>query len=260
VSASPARVEVLPGPAALFDAAAERVQAAAADAVRATGAFRIALSGGSTPRGLYERLAQPRWAERIDWRRVHVFWGDERCVPADDPASNQRMAREAWLGHVPLAADQVHAIRGEGDPEAPAADYERELRPELATPEGPPRTAPGARLDLVLLGLGEDGHTASLFPGSAALRETRRWVCAERTPRLAAWRIGMTLLPINAAAQVLFLVSGREKAGILRRVLGSPPEPAGEALPAQAVAPCAGELHWLVDAAAAQELAERQRA
>jgi 6-phosphogluconolactonase len=265
------KLEVLPSHEALLEAAAERVMAAAAAAIPVGGAggvrgvggaaglgsFRIALSGGSTPKGLYERLAQPRYAARVDWACVHVFWGDERCVPASDPASNQRMARETWLDHVPLPAVNLHAIRGEGDPVTAADAYERDLRDAFATPSGPPRTAPGARFDLVLLGLGVDGHTASLFPGSPALRETQRWVCAQRVEELAAWRISLTPLVINAAAEVIFLVSGAEKAAILRRALAGPREP--ERLPAQAVFPHTGELRWLADAAAAAELARRER-
>ena len=129
--------------------------------------FKVALSGGSTPRGLYALLASDRHAARVEWSRVHVFWGDERCVAPQDPASNQRMAREALLDHVPLPNSHVHAIRGEDEPAAAASRYEQALREAFATPVGPPRSAPGARFDLVLLGLGEDGHTASLFPGFA---------------------------------------------------------------------------------------------
>jgi 6-phosphogluconolactonase len=146
----------------------------------------------------------------------------------------------------------VHAIRGDQEPTAEAARYEQELREAFATPAGPPRSAADARFDLVLLGLGEDGHTASLYPGSPAVREPRRWVLAERAPKLSAWRITLTPLVINAASVVVFLVSGREKAAILRRVLCEPRQ--SEPLPAQAIRPRDGELHWLVDAAAASAL------
>jgi 6-phosphogluconolactonase len=237
---------------ALFEAAADRIATAAAAAIRRSGRFHLALSGGSTPRGLYALLASDPHAARIEWPRVHVFWGDERCVAADDPASNQRMAREALLDHVPVPSAQVHAIRGDQEPTAEAARYEQELREAFATPAGPPRSAADARFDLVLLGLGEDGHTASLYPGSPAVREPRRWVLAERAPKLSAWRITLTPLVINAASVVVFLVSGREKAAILRRVLCEPRQ--SEPLPAQAIRPRDGELHWLVDAAAASAL------
>jgi 6-phosphogluconolactonase len=237
---------------ALFESAAEAFTRAAADAIRTSGSFKLALSGGSTPRDLYALLASDRHAARVDWSRVHVFWGDERCVAPSDPESNQRMARAALLDHVPLAASHVHAIRGDGDPPAEATRYERALREAFATPTGPPRSTPGARFDLVLLGLGDDGHTASLFPGSPAVREARRWAMAARGGPHATSRITLTPPVINAAAEVIFLVSGAAKAAILKRVLCGPREP--EPLPAQAIQPRAGELCWLVDAAAASAL------
>ena len=242
---------------ALTDEAAETVATAADRAIRSTGRFVVALSGGSTPAALYARLATPPYSARIDWSRVHVFFGDERCVPPDDPASNYRMAREHLLDQVPIPASQVHRIHGEDDPTPAAAAYERELRTELATADGPPRTAPGARFDLVLLGLGPDGHTASLFPGSAAAREHQRWVIAHRVAGApgAPWRITITRPVIEAAAEVTFLVAGGEKAAMLLRVLEGPYEP--DVLPAQAIAPSTTRVRWLVDAAAAAELRRR---
>jgi 6-phosphogluconolactonase len=237
---------------ALFETAAGGFARAAAAAIRTSGSFKLALAGGSTPRGLYALLASPRHAARIEWPRVHVFWGDERCVAPSDPESNQRMAREALLDRVALPASQLHAIRGEADPTAEAARYEQSLREAFATPSGPPRSAAGARFDLVLLGLGEDGHTASLFPGSPTLQEARRWVMAARGGPHAASRVTLTPLVINAAAEVVFLVSGRAKAAILKRVLCGARAP--ERLPAQAIQPSAGELRWLVDADAASDL------
>jgi 6-phosphogluconolactonase len=246
------KLAVLATREALFEAAAERFVAAASTAIRTTGRFRLALAGGETPRGLYALLASERHAARIEWSRVHVFWGDERCVAPSEPESNQRMAREALLDRVPLPRAQLHAIRGDDEPAAAALAYERTLRDAFATPSGPPRSAPGARFDLVLLGLGEDGHTASLFPGSPALSEARRWVVAEWIAKVSAWRVTLTPLVINAAAEVIFLVSGAAKAAALRRVLCGPREP--ERLPAQAIAPQPGELSWLVDADAASGL------
>ncbi len=237
---------------ALYEAAAERFVAAAAAAIRSTGCFRLALAGCDTPRGLYALLASERHAARVEWSRVRVFWGDERCVAPQAPESNQRMARETLLDRVPLPRSQLHAIRGGDDPAVAALAYEQTLREDFATPIGPPRPAPGARFDLVLLGLGADGHTASLFPGSPALHEPRRWVLAEWIGKLASWRVTLTPLVINAAAEVIFLVSGRAKASVLRRVLCADREP--ERLPAQAIAPVAGELRWLVDAEAASGL------
>src|SRR5712691_5988695 len=136
-------VVVLPGVETLMEAAAERLVTRAAAAIRASGRFVVALAGGSTPGALYELLVTPRYARRIDWPRVHVFWGDERCVPPEDPASNYRMAREALLAHVPVSERHVHRIRGEDDPRRAAAAYERVLRETFATPVGPPRHAPG---------------------------------------------------------------------------------------------------------------------
>jgi 6-phosphogluconolactonase len=248
-----ARVAVLPTREALTQSAARRFVAAAEEAIEASGRFAVALSGGSTPQGVYALLATDPYASRVDWSRVHVFWGDERCVPPEDPASNYRMAREALLDHVPLAESNVHRISGESDPAEAASAYERELRELFGSPTGPPRLTPGARFDLVLLGMGKDGHTASLFPGSKAVRETSRWVMAEQIAEVPMTRVTLTPVVINAAAEILFLVSGREKAAMLHRVLEGPFR--ADALPAQAIAPAAGRLGWLADAEAAADLA-----
>jgi 6-phosphogluconolactonase len=250
-----APVEVLPTAEALMQAAAEAFVRCAAEAMRTSGRFAVALSGGSTPRRLYELLTTEPHAARVDWPRVYVFWGDERCVPPEDPASNYRMARESLLDRVPVPGPNVHRIRGEDDPADAAEAYERELRQAFSAPEGPPRSAPGGRFDLVLLGLGDDGHTASLFPGTAALRETTRWVVAHHVAAASMWRITLTPLVINAAADVVFIVSGPEKAVILQRVVEGPCRP--DELSAQGVAPRAGRLRWLVDAAAARNLRRR---
>lgn len=249
-------VVVLPGVEALMEAAAERLVARAAAAMGTSGRFIIALSGGSTPRGLYEVLATPRHARRIDWSRLHVFWGDERCVPPDDPASNYRMAREALLDRVPVPPANVHRIHGEDPPAAAAAAHEEELRRVFSTPDGPPREAPGACFDLVLLGMGDNGHTASLFPGLTAVHESRRWVVAEYVSEVSMWRVTLTPPVINAAADVVFLVSGPGKAAMLHQVLEEPRRP--DALPAQAIVPRGGAT-WLVDAAAAAGLSEATR-
>ena len=235
--------------AALADAAAERFIAAATTAVAARGRFTVALSGGSTPKALYTRLASPGCASRIDWARVHVFWGDERCVPPDHASSNFRMAREALLDHVPLPAAQVHRMRGEDHPPAAAASYERALRETF--PEGV------ARFDLVLLGMGDNGHTASLFPGLSAVRETARWVVAEHVDEVGMWRLTLTPPALNSAAAVLLLVAGRDKAAMLAQVLDGPRDL--DRLPVQAVAPVDGTLTWLIDDAAAANLAGERR-
>ena len=236
-------------------AAAERFVALATQAIGESGRFVVALAGGSTPKRLYELLATPAYATRVNWSLIHVFWGDERAVPPDDPASNHRLAREALLGRVPIPAANIHRVRGEDVPAHAAAEYEQELREMFVAPQGPPDTAPGRSFDLVLLGMGSNGHTASLFPGLTAVRETVRWVVAEYVAEVSMWRITLTPPVLNAAAHVVFLVSGAEKAATLRRVLEGPVEP--DTLPAQAIAPVDGELTWLVDAAAAARLSSR---
>jgi 6-phosphogluconolactonase len=226
---------------------AERMVAHARDAIAHRGRFLLALSGGSTPRPLYELLASRPFATQIDWPRVHVFWGDERCVPPDQPGSNYRMAREALLDHVPLPPANVHRIRGEDEAAQAAAAYE-EL---LGTFFGSREISPKVSFDLVLLGMGADGHTASLFPGSAAVRETHRWVVASPGPQPGSWRVSLTPVLLNAAENVTFLVSGADKAERLKDVLedGQP-----DLLPAQSIRPTHGALHWMIDAAAAARL------
>ena len=240
-----ADLAVLPSAAALADAAAGRFVAAAGDAIASRGQFIVALSGGSTPRDTYLRLGTEALVSRVMWSRVQVLWGDERCVPPDHVESNYRMARETLLDCVPVPAANVHRVHGEDDPATAAGVYETTLRALFRTPAG-------ARIDLVLLGLGEDGHTASLFPGNAAVHEQTRWVMAAHAAAASMWRITLMPAVINAAAEVLFLVSGGAKAGILRRVLEGPRRP--EELPAQAIAPSNGRVRWCVDAAAAAEL------
>ncbi|HEV2671000.1 MAG TPA: 6-phosphogluconolactonase [Gemmatimonadales bacterium] len=244
------RIEVLATADALAHAAAGRFVLAAHAAIETSGRFAVALSGGSTPRAFYTLLATEPYASRVEWPRVQWFWSDERCVPPDAAASNYRMAREALLDRVPVAAASIHRIHGEDDPTEAAAAYERTLRETFATPAG-------ARFDLVLLGMGVDGHTASLFPGGSAVRERQRWVMAEYVKSVSMWRVTLTPVVINAAADVAFVVAGREKATMLHRVLEGPYRP--DALPAQVVAPSDGHARWLVDAAAAGELSEEVR-
>lgn len=246
------KVEIFPTSAELTAAAAERFVAAAEAAIAATETFSVALSGGSTPHALFAALASPEYASRVRWPCVHIFWGDERCVPPDDDASNYKMARETLLDHVPVRDANIHRIRGEDAPEDAAELYERELRRAFETRTGPPRAERGARFDLVLLGLGTNGHTASLFPQLHAVRERTRWAMAENIEMLQMWRITLTPVILNQAAEILFIVSGREKAAILRRVLYG--ARAINELPAQSIAPVDGRLSWLIDAAAATEL------
>lgn len=210
------------------------------------GYFAVALSGGSTPRALFELLAVPENAQHIGWSKVHVFWGDERTVPPDHPDSNYRMAKEALLDFVALPASNVHRISGELEPAQAAAEYEQTLRSFFA------KRAGKTRFDLILLGMGDDGHTASLFPDTEALNETERLVVANHVPKLDTWRITLTAPIINAAAHVAFLVAGAGKAAVLKRVLKGPRQP--HKLPSQLIQPVDGELVWLLDKAAASEL------
>lgn len=244
------QIKVLQNHDALVQTAAESFVASAVAAIRTRGRFHVTLSGGTTPKRLYALLATDRYAARVDWSRVHVFWGDERCVPPADPTSNYWMIRKTLIDQVPLPAENVHRIRGEDDPSAAAVAYESELRHVLGTPAGPP--TPDARFDLVLLGMGDNGHTASLFPGLTAVREPERWVMEQYVPHVSMWRVTCTPVLLNAAAEVVFLVSGREKAATLRQVLEGPYRP--ELLPAQTVAPHGGSVCWLLDAAAAANL------
>jgi 6-phosphogluconolactonase len=227
---------------------AEHFVRRAAEAITASGRFAIALSGGSTPRGLYALLATDAFARRVDWSRVHVFFGDERCLPPDHPDSNARMARETLLDRVPVPATSIHRLRGEDDPEHAASEYERTLQAFFGQ-GGPGYSAPAAGFDLILLGMGENGHTASLFPRLPAVSETAHWVMAQYVAEVASWRITLTPVVINAAAEVIFLVSGAEKAAMLHQVLVGPVQP--EVLPAQAIKPIRGRLIWMVDEAAA---------
>lgn len=239
-------ITILNDPDALADAAARLVVGAAAEAVGARGRFTIALAGGLTPVATYAKLAAPPWRDRVEWGRTWVFFGDERAVPPDHPESNYRMAHETLLAKVPIPKAQVWRIRGEAeDPEAGAAEYAKALAEAFGT-----RRGQLPRLDLVLLGLGVDGHTASLFPGSPVLREVFRTVAAVHAGAAAIpQRLTLTLPVLNAAARVVFLVTGAEKAKVLKAVLGE-----HALLPAALVSPENGELVWLVDRAAASLL------
>ena len=243
-------IRILPDAGTLARAVADLVAARSADAIGARGRFTLALAGGETPRSAYTLLADGTYTGSVDWTRVDLLWGDERCVPPDHPRSNYRMARLALLTRVPVPPQQVHRIRGEDEPHAAAAAYETLLRDLLGSSgaNGPPERGP----DLVLLGIGPDGHTASLFPGLRAVRERVRWVVAERGGPGALWRVTLTPVVLNAAREVAFIVSGAGKAGALRDVLEGPLAP--DRLPAQAVRPASGRVTWLVDSAAAAAL------
>jgi len=202
---------------------------------------RVALAGGSTPKAMYRLLASPAFRDRVDWARVEIFFGDERCVPPDHADSNYRMAREALLDHVPLGADRVHRIAGERPPAEAAAQYQQTLT----------RIGDPPRLDLVLLGMGPDGHTASLFPGTPVLAETRALAAPVYVDKLESWRVTLTAPVLSAAAHVLITTVGEEKADALATALTAP---AG-AVPIQLVR--AIDQRWLVDRTAAQKWREK---
>jgi len=238
-------LEVLPDPTGLAERAVGTFRDAAAAAIGQRGRFTVALSGGNTPRALYALLASPPFWHEIDWARTHVFWSDERCVPPDHPDSNYRMATDALLSHVPVPADQIHRMHGElPTPQQAARDYADELRTVFG------RVAPPS-FDLLLLGLGEDGHTASLFPGGAVPEDDVTLTAAVYVPTVNMWRLTLTLTVLNAAARVLFLVEGASKAGALKALIAGP---RSLNLPAQRVQPANGSLVVLADQAAASAL------
>src|SRR5215213_2143851 len=201
----------------------------------------VALSGGSTPKLMFQILAE-QFRDEVAWSNIHFFWSDERHVPPDDRESNYRMAHEALLSHVPVSANNVHRIPGE-NPDAAAAASEYEQTIIDVTKQALPR------LDLIFLGLGTDGHTASIFPGSEVLHETKRLVAAPYVEKLKSYRITMTLPLLNNGASVVFLVSGAEKAEVVKAVLQG-----GDKYPAQLVKPTHGELVWMVNKDAASKL------
>ena len=244
----PPEIHISPDPQALAEEAARRFAELARAAIDARGRFVVALSGGSTPKVLLGLLAQPPYRDALAWDRIHVVWGDERCVPPDDAQSNYRMAREALLTRVPIPAANIHRMPAENpDHEAAAAEYAATLTAlfTLASGELP-------RFDLIHLGLGTEGHTASLFPGSPALAEATRLVAAPWVEKLDAHRITLTPPVLNAAREVQFLAAGAEKAAIINAILHAPHDP--NELPAQIVAPLDGRLVWLLDQAAASDL------
>ncbi len=230
---------------ALSLAAAELFTVQSRQASMICGRFTVALSGGETPRRMYEILATPEYRDHIHWEEVHVFWSDERCVPADDPRNNARMARLALLDRVPIPAENIHPIRCDLSPAQAAIQYEQELKAFFSS-QNP-------NFHLVQLGLGENGHIASLFPHTEVLNEKERWVSDVYVDELGMYRITFTAPYINRAEQVVFLVSGADKAQALEAVLEGPYHPSD--LPAQLIRPSGRHPLWLVDKAASHKLA-----
>jgi 6-phosphogluconolactonase len=242
-----AGVSVFDSPAALASAAADEFVDAWKSAIATSARFAVALSGGKTPRAMFEALA----GRPVDWAVVHFFWSDERCVPPDDVNSNFRMAREALLSKIAAPRANIHRMKGELEPRDGASDYNGDLQRFFAAQ--PPR------FDLIFLGLGPDGHTASLFPQTRALDVADVSCVANRVSSGVAspWRLTLTYPVLNAARRIAFLVEGADKASIVKEVLEGPRD--AQRLPAQGVAPGSGRLRWMLDQQAAAMLSDERR-
>jgi 6-phosphogluconolactonase len=222
------------------------------EAIEIRGRFSVALSGGSTPKMLFNKLAEDAYARVVQWDRIDVFWGDERCVPPDHEDSNYNTARQELLERVPLPEENIYRMRGELDPRRAANAYEDLLRGYfLGRTDGVEKNT-DLTFDLIYLGMGDDGHTASLFPKTTALQEKNRWVVANYVDMLGVWRLTLTAPAINLARMVVFLVAGSGKRARLKEVLEGPQDP--QSLPSQLINPQAGELVWMVDQAVAGSL------
>lgn len=215
-----------------------------AASIRVRGRCALSLAGGGTPKAIYEQLADPARQGAFDWSLVDIFFGDERCVPPDHPDSNYKMAHEALLGRAPIPPENIYRISGELPPAEAADQYEATLRAYF--PQG------RAHFDIVLLGMGHDGHTLSLFPKTPAIHEQQRWVVAQHIVGRDMWRVTLTPPAVNSADILLFLVNGANKADALRQVLGGPYDP--NSYPAQVIRPTTGRVEWALDKAAASGL------
>jgi len=234
-------VKTYPNVEVLSAAAAELFAEKAYQAVEKQGCFHVVLAGGETPRLMYELLAAPPYCHTIPWEKVHVYWGDERCVPADNNGSNQLMVRQSLLDHVAIPPANIHPIIYEGSPSIAAAEYEKLLQATFGvkTP----------KFDLVFLGLGDDGHTASLFPGTDVLSIQERWVSPVYVAAQKLHRVTLTAPLINEASTIVFLAAGSTKAHVIQAVIEGPKD--STRLPAQLIQPVHGELYWLLDHEAA---------
>jgi len=242
-------IQVFPGSAELSRAAADLFASTAQAAVSARGRFLAALSGGSTPRAMFDMMAKSPYLERLPWGKMLFFWGDERCVPSDDAESSYNQARTVWLAHVPVPEGNIFRIKGELGPHAAAEDYARQLKSVAEAGLDWPR------FDLVLFGLGADGHTASLFPGSADTSGVATVAVTAHYQDRPANRVSLTPEVFNSARSVIFLATGAEKAQALATTLTGAREPVK--YPAQRIHPAGGNIWWLVDTAAASLLPEK---
>lgn len=245
------KTHIYPNPQALARAAAESFVQSFEQSIQDHGFFSVALSGGSTPQALYQILAGEPYQTMVDWARVHFFWGDERCVPPNHPDSNFLKANQALLIPVGVPSENVHRIPAELTPEVAASTYEETLLKFFSGLQNESERY-DPRFDLVLLGMGDDGHTASLFPGTPAIHEIKRWTAAQYIDKLAAWRITLTPALLNRAKKVIFLVAGASKSDALQHVIYGAYQP--DRYPAQIIRPDRGELLWLIDETAASLL------
>ena len=241
------KIIIYPDHETLSQAAANIFVDIATRSIRERGNFSVALSGGSTPQPLYQALKDSKRREKLDWENVHLFWGDERCVPKDHQDSNYRMVKDNLLQFISIPAENVHRVPAELDPRMAAFSYEETLRSFF--------TKPLPRFDLVLLGMGKDGHTASLFPHSAGLNEEERWFIANFAPGKETWRLTLTKNAINAARNILVLVAGSSKADMLSEVLEGEYQPFEK--PIQFISPLGGDIAWLIDEAAVENLSDQ---
>jgi 6-phosphogluconolactonase len=235
-------IKVLPDASAIAREAAERIIQLSEDAIEARGRFSIALAGGSTPKTLYTLLASPEFVTRLDWPAIDLFFGDERCVPPDHKDSNYRMAYETLISEVPIPLDNVYRMRGEADAEEAAKEYGLMLKDRFGD----------GGMDLVLLGMGDDGHTLSIFPNTVATTETHHRVIgyfAENSSTGKSWRITMTAPFVNKSRDVIVMLAGKSKAQRLKEVIEGPRDP--QRLPIQLIQPIDGKMAWLVDTGAA---------
>jgi len=241
-------IKVFPNSESLSRYAADLFARSAREAVAKRGRFAVALSGGNTPRRTYELLASEDYKGELPWDSVHIFWGDERCVPLSSKESNAGEAMRLWLNSAPIPESHVHPVDGTLKPEAAAEKYEAEITRFFGDAQ--------PVFDLILLGLGENGHTASLFPETPVLDERSRFVREVYVPELEMYRITLTAPAINRSALVTFLIFGGKKADVVREVLEGPNEP--NHLPAQLINPTNGELLWIIDESAASKIKESE--
>ena len=234
------KIHAYPNKEQMVTATTERVINEIGQAIQERGLCNMALAGGNTPREIYSTLADDPYRDRVDWDRLHLFWGDERMVPPEHEDSNFRMVKETLLDHVRIPDGNVHRIRGEVAPEQAAQEY-AELLHNHFKPDS-------LCFDIILLGIGEDGHIASLFPGTEAVEECKLYTVAVFVPRLDTWRVTLTFPVLNAAKDILFLAAGKSKSEIVQRII-SIKEPAKE-FPASMVNPENGTLHWMLDSEA----------